>query len=119
MATDGNQKSLPLSFGAMRGAPVDAPTKVLRLVDTEAQALAVSIRAARVKLDYVAAVTGKSKAYISRLQTGDRPIPDKLVPLLCAATGSNLLRQFRDLQAALERRDVCQVSHLAGLLRAS
>lgn len=118
MATDGNQKSIPLSFGVHR-APVDAPAKVLRLVETEAQALAVSIAAGHFKLDYIAARIGKSRAYVSRLQTGARPIPDRLVPLLCAATGSNLLRQFRELQAALERRDVCQVSHLAGLLRAS
>ncbi|WP_223621193.1 hypothetical protein [Lysobacter sp. ESA13C] len=119
MATDGNQKSLPLAFGAANTAPKDAPARVLRLIETEAQALAVSIRAGHHKLEYIAAVTGKSKAYISRLQTGRRPIPRKLVDVLCAATGSNLLRQFLDLQAALDRRDACQVSHLAGLLRAA
>ncbi len=116
MATTGNQKSLSLAFGVHR-APADAPAKVLRQVETEAQALAVSIAAGNHKLEYVAACIGKSRAYVSRMQSGKRPIPDKLVGPLCAATGSNLLRQFRDLQAALG--EVCEVSRLADLLRAA
>lgn len=118
MSTDGNQKSLPLAFGVHR-APTDAPAKVLRLIDSEAHALRVSIAAGHFKLDYIAACIGKSRAYVSRMQTGERPIPRKLVAPLCAATGTYLLRQFIELQAALDRRDVCQVSYVAGLLRAS
>lgn len=116
MATDGNQILLSLAFGAHNAAK-DAPAKVLRLVETEAQALRVSIKAGHHKLEYVAACIGRSKAYVSRLQTGQRPIPHRLIGPLCAATGSNLLRQFIELQAALERREPCQVTHLASLLR--
>ncbi|MFK2876922.1 hypothetical protein [Rhodanobacter hydrolyticus] len=120
MATLGNQSSLPLAFG-VHHAPKDAPAKLLRQIDSDAQALAVSIAAGHHKLDYIGACVGKSRAYISRLQNGERPIPDKLVKPLCAATGSNLLAQFRELQTALNRfeaeRDA--VKHLARLLEAA
>ncbi|MCW0370248.1 hypothetical protein [Xanthomonas sacchari] len=116
MATDGNQAELKLAWGVLR-APVDAPAKVLRQVESEAQALAVSIAAGHHKLEYVAACIGKSKSYVSRLRSGERAIPSRLVGPLCAATGSNLLRQFIDLQRAMG--DCCQVARLAELLRAA
>lgn len=114
MATTGNQSNLPLAFGVHR-APKDAPAQILRQVETPAQALAVSIAAGNHKLDYIAACVGKSRAYLSRLQNGKRSIPDKLVGPLCAATGSNLLRQFLVLQAALS--EVCEVQRLAEMMR--
>jgi hypothetical protein len=113
LATSGNLK---LAFGVHR-QPTPAPGKVLRQVESEAQALAVSIRAGHHKLAYVAACIGKSVAYVSRLQSGKRPIPERLVAPLCAATGSNLLRQYLDLQTALG--EVCEVSRLADMLRAA
>ena len=116
MATTGNENSLRLAFGVHRG-PQDAPSKIVRQVETDAQALAISIRAGHHKLEYVASCIGKSVAYVSRMQNGERPIPDRLVGPLCAATGSNLLRQYRDLQAALN--EVCEVTRLAELLRAA
>lgn len=116
MATDGNQKELKLGFGVHR-APRPAPAHVLRMIETEAQALAVSIMAGHHKLDYVAACIGKSRAYVSRLQRGKRAIPERLVGPLCAATGSLLLRQFRDLQRALEGQG--EHYRLAELLRAA
>lgn len=114
MATTGNQISLPLAFGAHHAAK-DAPAKLVRQVDSEAQALAVAIRSGGHKLDYVAACIGKSRAYVSRMQSGKRPIPSKLVKPLCAATGSNLLAQYIALQAALG--EVCDVTRLAMELR--
>jgi hypothetical protein len=114
MATTGNQKILPLAFGAHH-APKDAPAKVLRLIESEAQALAVSIASGHHKLDYVAACIGKSRGYISRMQSGERPIPHKLIGPLCGATGTNLLRQFIQLQTALG--EVCEVERIATMLR--
>lgn len=110
------QGHLRLAFGAHHAAK-DAPAKVLRQVENEAQALAVSIRAGGHKLEYVAACIGKSRSYVSRMQTGSAPIPGRLVGPLCAATGSNLLRQYMDLQRAIEGQ--CEVSRLAELLRAA
>ena len=63
-----------LAFGVL-SAPKDAPAKIVRQCESEAQALAVAI----------------------------------------AATGSNLLRQVRDLQRALAAPD--EVSRLAQQLR--
>lgn len=106
--------TLNLAFG-VHSAPKDAPAKVLRQIESEAQALAVAIRAGSHKLEYVAACIGKSKSYVSRMQTGSAPIPDRLVGPLCAATGSNLLRQYIALQRAI--RGVCEVERLAEMMR--
>ena len=114
MATTDNQKELRLAWGVHR-APVDAPAKVLRQVETEAQALAISIAAGNHKLAYIAACVGKSMGYVSRMKSGERPIPSRLIGPLCAATGSNLLQQFVDLQRAIEGQS--DVARLAALLR--
>lgn len=114
MTTDGNQIPMRLAFG-VHSAPRNAPPHILRQVESEAQALAVSILAGHHKLEYIGACIGKSKAYVSRLQNGKRAIPDKLIGPLCAATGSNLLRQFIDLQRAMERQHQ-PIQRLASLL---
>lgn len=114
MATTGTQSNLPLAFGVHR-APKDAPPNVLRQVESAAQALAVAIKAGNHKLEYVALCIGKSRAYVSRMQSGKRAIPSRLVPALCAATGSNLLRQFLALEAAMG--EVNHVQRLADQLR--
>lgn len=114
--SDGKQSELRLAFG-VHNASKDAPAKVLRQIESEAQALEVSIRAGHHKGAYIAACIGKSEGYVSRLRKGERPIPDKLVGPLCAATGSNLLRQYIELQRALEGQD--EVTRLVELLRAA
>lgn len=116
MATTGNQTELRLAWG-VHNEPKDAPAKVVRQIESEAQALAVSIAAGGHKLAYIAACVGKSQGYVSRLQSGRRPIPDRLVGPLCAATGSNLLRQYIDMQRALDGQG--DVARLAELLRAA
>lgn len=114
MTTTGNQLALGLAFGVHR-APVAAPAKIVRQIESEAQALAVSIAAKGHKLDYIAACVGKSRSYISRLQSGERPIPHKLVMPLCAATGSLLLMQVVELARALA--ETSDVERLAAMLR--
>lgn len=114
--TSCTQAPLALAFGVHR-APTDAPLNVVRQVESEAQALAVSIAAGNHKLDYIADCIGKSRSYVSRLQTGSAPIPDRLVGPLCAATGSNLLRQFQAMQRALEGQTVAE--RLVELMRAA
>lgn len=95
--------------------PQDAPEQVVKFVTSEAQALKVSIVAAGIPQEYVAAAIGVSAPYLSFMVNGKRPIPHKLVGPLCAATGSNLLRQFIQLQRALEQPD--EVQRLAQMLR--
>lgn len=110
------QANLRLAFG-VHHAPKPAPPHVLRMVESEAQALAVSILAGSHKLDYVAACIGKSRSYVSRMQTGSAPIPNRLIGPLCAATGSLLLRQFVDLQRALLGQS--EAYRLAEMLRSA
>lgn len=115
MQADANQLPLALAYGVHR-APQNAPADVLRLIRSESHALQVSIKARHHKLAYIAAVIGKSVPYVSQMQTGQRAIPDRLVGPLCAATGSNLLKQYIDLQRALsgEGLGMCPVQLLRG-----
>lgn len=115
MQSVANQNPLRLAFGMQTTAPQNAPLHVLRQVETEAQALAVSILASGLKQAVVAKAIGKSEAYVSQLRNGRRPIPDKLVDRLCAATGSNLLKQFLALERAMQGE--CHDMRLAALLR--
>jgi DNA-binding transcriptional regulator YdaS (Cro superfamily) len=113
------QDNLRLVFG-VHSAPKDAPQKLLRQIESAAQALAVSMQAGGHKLATIAAAVGKSESYVSRMRTGERPIPARLVLSLCAATGSNLIRQYMDLQAALEQPDPrTEIARLAGMLRSA
>jgi transcriptional regulator with XRE-family HTH domain len=96
------QSNIMFSRGFEAGhPPSDAPEKILRLIDHDWQALAASIEAGRHKQAYIAKCIGKSEGYVSRLCSGERPIPERLVDRLCQATGCNLLRQFRERQARL------------------
>lgn len=114
MGTNGNHE-LRLSFGVVK-APKDAPSKLVRMVESEAQAIAVSMSAAGAKLSYIAAMLGVSVAQASRLRSGKRAMPERLVQPFCNATGSNLLRQYRDLHELLEHDDV---AIMAAMLRSA
>ncbi|MBS1834256.1 MAG: hypothetical protein JST65_16180 [Acidobacteria bacterium] len=117
MQSIAKQNTLRLAFGVHRG-PSAAPAKVLRQIDSDAQALAVSMRAGGHKLAYIAACIARSDAYVCQMRKGSRPIPERLVMPLCAATGSLLLRQYRDLQDALKAvTEAREVERLAAMLR--
>lgn len=102
----------------MRKGPSPADPRVLRQIESESQAVAVSMQACGAKLAYIAAALGKSESYISLIRSGKRPVPDWFVKPFCHITGTLLLQQFRDLQAAMEevtaRREV---ERLADMLR--
>lgn len=113
MASTGTQTEMRLAFGVLRSEPKDAPPTVLRQIDTEADALALSIEAGNHKLAYIAACIGKSESYVSRMATGKRPIPHKLVRPLCVATGSNLLEQVIRRERAMQGgRDFTRLAEL-------
>lgn len=117
MQTLAKQNPLRLAFGMQNTAPINAPNHVLRQIETEAQALAVSILASGYKQAVIAKAINKSEAYISQLRNGRRPIPQKLIDPLCAATGSNLLKQFIALERAMQGD--CPAMRLAAMLRAA
>ena len=101
MTTNGE---LPLRFGVVK-APKDAPDKVLRRC---------SMASAGCKLAYIAAMLGVSVAMVSRYRSGERHMPETRVQAFCNAIGSNLLRQYRDLQELIEDD---QTARLAAMLR--
>ena len=115
LASDG-QRKLPL-IASMQSAPQDAPAALVRSIDSDAQALAVSMQAAGAKCAYVGACIGRSESYVSRLRAGLRPIPDRLIVPLCWATGSNLLAQVRALREALSPTPAARIAALAAQLR--
>lgn len=99
-ACDPNQKNM--AFLATVPAPKAAPDAVISCIETCSQAVALAIQFSRLKQAYVAAQLGISPAYLSMIRAGKRPLPDALVLPLCLITGSLVVRQFIDLQAALE-----------------
>lgn len=114
MQRDVTQQKLGLAFGVHR-APKDAPRKMLALIETEAMAVAVSIRYAGCKQEYIAQCVGRSRCLVSQWVNGERRVPKNLVGPFCSATGTNLLSQFRAMQALLEETDPTE--QLAELLR--
>lgn len=117
MESKGKQPSLELRFGVTRTNPKDAPTQVVRAVESTGMALAVSMEAAKLKQAYVAAALGVSESYVSRWLSGERPIPRKWIKRLCSITGSNLLDQHLRLEEALTGRD--PIAYLAAQLVAA
>lgn len=122
MQSEVKQQSLRIAFGVHR-EPVEAPRKlVLACLQHDdmatATALAVAMKAGGRKLAYVAAHTGLSESYVSLLRSGKRRIGEALVDRLCAATGSTLLRQVWEAQAAMDADDERrEIERLADMLR--
>lgn len=114
MQRDATQKSLGLAFGVHR-APKDAPRKMLGLIETDAQAVAVSIAFAGAKHEYIGQCLGRSRSMVTLYANGERRLPDNLVRAFCAATGTNLLAQYRELQSLMEEVD--ETKRLAEMLR--
>lgn len=83
--------------------PKDVDDATLRLCRTEQEAFAATLRAKGVKYtaSWFAKQLGVSSAYMSQLKAGVKPIPDWMVGPLCCLAGTNLLAQYRELQAAL------------------
>lgn len=104
MASLGQQREIQIKFGGMRSI-ADAPGNVVRQCDSPATALTVAMRAGKLKLANVASCINKSESYVSRLASGSRPIPRKLIAPLCAATGTNLLAQVVALLDAIDGPD--------------
>jgi DNA-binding transcriptional regulator YdaS (Cro superfamily) len=102
------QREFP--FLASMPHPTDAPSSAVARCTSERDAFVASMKArcGSYKQSWFAAALGVSGAYISQIKSGDRNVPDWMVDPFCALTGTNLLRQYRQLQQALraiEQRD--------------
>ena len=87
------QRSFP--FISALPAPKPAPASLVARVESEAQAMAVSLIG--VKHAYIAAQLNISAGYLSQMLHG-KPVPEWLVLPFCALTATNLLAQYRQLQ---------------------
>lgn len=86
--------------------PVDAPRHILAGCITAGDALNVSLAMRKFSAAKYADLLGISKPYLSYMRRGHRDIPQWIVKPLCALTGTNLLRQWFDLQAAIDALSV-------------
>lgn len=116
------QTSFP--FLSLMPEPKDAPEALLLRVSSDQQAIAISIAARGFKQAWYAAQFGKSEAYISQIVNGKRSVPAWFVEPFCVLSGSNLLKQYRDLTDALAaiREQSCAkraIQRLADELRAA
>lgn len=95
------QREFP--FLSMIPAPKDAPSAAVARCASERDAFIGSLKArcGGYKQAWFAASLGITPAYFSQIKAGQRRIPDWMVIPFCALTGTNLLRQYQQLQSAL------------------
>jgi hypothetical protein len=79
--------------------PRDADEKTLRLCFSEQDAVVVSIRLSGLSLDEIGARIGVSKQAVSKWQTAG--LPAKRTQAFLNATGTNLVRQYRQMERAI------------------
>lgn len=93
------QREMP--FLAPCKPPSNAPDALVRRIETDAQAIAVTINASGLKAGYIAAQMGRSGPWLSRVKGGGLAMSDAQAERFCAVTGSRLLMQVRALREAL------------------
>lgn len=95
------QREIPIL--SRQPSPRQASAQTLRMCETEEDAISVSIVLSGVSQAEVARRMGVSPAFVTLLKTGERTLTAKMLPRFCAATGSDLVRQFRTLQSLLRQ----------------
>lgn len=86
-------------------APRDASEKTLRGCDNEQDAVAVAIVLSRVSQAEIARRMGVAKSLLTMLKSGERLFGEslageRLLEAFSAATGSNVVKQYRVMQMA-------------------
>jgi ribosome-binding protein aMBF1 (putative translation factor) len=80
--------------------PRNADERTLRMCFTEQDAIAASIVLSGLTYREIAARMGKSKTLVNAIAKGERGLTDRNTAAFCNATGTNLVRQFRDFERA-------------------
>jgi transcriptional regulator with XRE-family HTH domain len=91
---------LPARLEAVRG-PRNADERTLRLCLSEQDAIKASIVLSRLTYRELAARMGVSKTLIDAIAKGRRGLTDRRTAAFCGATGTSLVRQYRDMERAL------------------
>lgn len=81
--------------------PAAAPSALVARVESEAEAVAVSIALSGHKQEWIARQLGRSPAWLSRVRNGSLPVPGWMLTPFCAMTRTTLLRQYQQLQQAI------------------
>jgi hypothetical protein len=90
----------------LKTPPVDAPSKIVRQIETPRMAMRTTLKAQGMKLLSVATQLHISEGYLSKLVNEKEPMPEWFAEAFCWVTGNNLLRQHIAFNEALdERRD--------------
>jgi transcriptional regulator with XRE-family HTH domain len=78
-----------------------ADERTLRLCFTEQDAILASIQLSGLTYREIAARMGASKSLVNALAKGERGLTDRRTAAFCNATGTLLVRQWRELQRAI------------------
>ena len=81
--------------------PRNADEHTLRACFTEADAIMASIALSGLTYREIARRYGRGKTLVGLLARGERGVPKKATAAFCAATGTNLLIQYREMDRAL------------------
>lgn len=73
----------------------------MRMCFTEQDAIVASIQLSGLTYREIAARMGASKSLVNALAKGERGLTDRRTNAFCNATGTNLVRQYRDMERAL------------------
>lgn len=97
----GSQKELiPQRIEAV-ASPRLADERTLRMCFSEQDAISASITLSGLTYREVAARMGASKSLVNALAKGERGLTDRRTTAFCNATGTLLVRQYRDMERAL------------------
>lgn len=91
---------LPARIEGIR-SPRNADERTLRMCFSEADAIVASVTLSGFTYREIAARMGKSKSLVHAMAKGERNLSHKLTAAFCNATGTNLIRQYRDMERAL------------------
>lgn len=102
----------------------NADEQTMKLCESEADAIAVSIHLSGRKQSEIASLMGISEAYLSHLKRGHRSLTARMLIRFTEATGWNLVRQYRDLQSALRAaqgrpREMDRIAYIASFSEAA
>jgi len=91
---------LPARIEMVRG-PRNADERTLRLCLSEQDAIVASVVLSGLTYREIAERMGVSKSIVNAWAKGERSLTDRRTTAFCNATGTNLVRQHRDLERAL------------------
>ncbi len=101
--------------------PINAPSQIISQCRNAQDALSASLiaKGSNYTASWFAKRLGVSGAYLSQLRHGVKPIPQWMIQPVCYLTGTNLLQQYIDLQAALRevRRERTERERIAAMAR--